>query len=100
MLQVVFNANSGSSSVNTNRFNPLNRILERCENIRPSGDGYRADCPNGHRSKSTLSVSEGDYGTLASFKLGQRRLINREALDEFRLSLEQKHTAESRGDRP
>ena len=39
-----------------------------------------------------------DDGTLASWKLGQRRLINREALDEFRLTLEQKHVAEVRGE--
>lgn len=39
-----------------------------------------------------------DNGDLASFKLGQRRLINREALDEFRMSLQQKHVAEVRGD--
>ena len=39
-----------------------------------------------------------DNGDLASFKLGQRRLINREALDEFRLTLEKLHTAEMRGD--
>jgi excisionase family DNA binding protein len=38
-----------------------------------------------------------DNGKLASFKLGQRRLINREALDEFRMSLQQKHLAETRG---
>jgi excisionase family DNA binding protein len=39
-----------------------------------------------------------DDGTLPSLKLGQRRLVNREALDEFRLSLQQKHTAEARGE--
>jgi excisionase family DNA binding protein len=39
-----------------------------------------------------------DDGTLPSYKLGQRRLINYEALDEFRLSLQQKHTAEARGE--
>jgi excisionase family DNA binding protein len=65
------------------------------------------------KSKLCLTVSEAaaqlgicrsnlygyiDNGKLASFKLGQRRLINREALDEFRLSLQQKHTAEARGD--
>jgi excisionase family DNA binding protein len=38
-----------------------------------------------------------DSGELRSFKLGQRRLINREALDDFRLKLEQLHTAEMRG---
>ena len=39
-----------------------------------------------------------DSGELRSFKLGQRRLINREALDEFRLKLEKKHTAEMAGE--
>ena len=39
-----------------------------------------------------------DSGQLPSFKLGQRRLINREALDQFRLDLQQKHHAETRGD--
>ena len=39
-----------------------------------------------------------DSGQLPSFKMGQRRIINHEALDEFRLSLEQKHTAEARGE--
>ena len=38
-----------------------------------------------------------DDGQLPSFKLGQRRLINREALDDFRLKLEKLHTAEMRG---
>lgn len=37
-----------------------------------------------------------DDGSLASWKLGQRRLINREALDEFRMSLQQKHVEEVR----
>ena len=38
-----------------------------------------------------------DDGTLASYKLGMRRLVNREALDEFRLKLEKQHTDEQRG---
>jgi excisionase family DNA binding protein len=38
-----------------------------------------------------------DDGTLPSYKLGQRRLINREALDEFRMSLQQKHSKENSG---
>ena len=64
------------------------------------------------KSKLCFSVAEGakelgvsrnhlykyiDDGTLPSFKLGQRRLINREALDEFRMSLQQKHAAEVGG---
>jgi excisionase family DNA binding protein len=36
-------------------------------------------------------------GTLPSFVLGRRRLVNHEALDEFRLSLQQKHLSETRG---
>ena len=66
-----------------------------------------------HKHKRCYSVLEGaeelgvsrnhlykyiDDGTLASFKLGQRRLINCEALDEFRLSLQKKQVAETRGD--
>jgi excisionase family DNA binding protein len=39
-----------------------------------------------------------DSGELRSFKLGQRRLINHEALDEFRLKLDRKHTKEMRGE--
>jgi excisionase family DNA binding protein len=39
-----------------------------------------------------------DSGELRSFKLGQRRLINREALDDFRLKLEKLHTAGMRGE--
>jgi excisionase family DNA binding protein len=66
-----------------------------------------------HKIKRCFSVTEGaeelgvsrnhlykyiDNGDLPSFKMGQRRLINYEALDEFRLSLQQIHTAEARGD--
>jgi excisionase family DNA binding protein len=39
-----------------------------------------------------------ESGELRSFKLGQRRLINREALDEFRLQFEKRHSAEMRGE--
>ena len=38
-----------------------------------------------------------DSGELPSLKMGQRRLINREALDEFRMSLQQKHATEVGG---
>ena len=65
-----------------------------------------------HRHKRCFSVAECaeelgisrnhlykyiDSGEVASFKLGQRRLINHEALDEFRLSLQQKHSKEIKG---
>lgn len=38
-----------------------------------------------------------ESGELRSFKLGQRRIINHEALDEFRLELEKEHTAAMKG---
>jgi hypothetical protein len=44
--------------------NPLNTLLERVENVRVSGKGYRADCPNGHRSKGSLVISESDEGSV------------------------------------
>lgn len=44
--------------------NPLNRLLERVENVRASGKGYRGDCPNGHRSKGSLAISESDEGAV------------------------------------
>lgn len=39
---------------------PLDNLLSRLENVRKSGAGYRADCPNEHRSKGQLSINEGD----------------------------------------
>ena len=39
---------------------PLDTLLSRLENVRKSGAGYRADCPNEHRSKGQLSINEGD----------------------------------------
>lgn len=42
--------------------NPLNTVLERLDNPRPSGNNWRAACPTGHRSKFALAISEGDDG--------------------------------------
>ena len=39
-----------------------------------------------------------DSGQLRSYKMGQRRLINHEALDAFRLKLERQHTAVMKGE--
>jgi excisionase family DNA binding protein len=61
-------------------------------------------CYSPAESAQQLGICKGhiykylESGELRSFKLGQRRLINREALDEFRLKLEQLHTAEMRGE--
>jgi hypothetical protein len=57
-------ANRGANYNNQRNYspNPLNTILGRVENLRISGEGYRANCPTGHRSKSTLVIYEGDDG--------------------------------------
>jgi hypothetical protein len=44
--------------------NPLNRLLEQAENVRYAGEGYRADCPNGHRSRGSLAIKESDEGSV------------------------------------
>jgi len=41
---------------------PLDRLLPLLANVRQYGKGYRCDCPNGHTSRGTLSITEGDDG--------------------------------------
>lgn len=37
----------------------IDRLLSRLENVRRQGEGYRADCPNGHsRAKGSLSIAD------------------------------------------
>lgn len=44
---------------------PIQTLLDRLDNVRPTGDGYRANCPAvKHRSKGCLSVCERDDGTV------------------------------------
>ena len=42
-------------------------LLERLQNVRKNGDGWRCDCPNGHsKAKGSLAVTESSDGvTLA-----------------------------------
>jgi len=42
--------------------NPLNNILATLDNVRPYGKGYRATCPNGHKSKGNLIINRGNEG--------------------------------------
>ena len=44
--------------------NPLNQILGSVENVRPYGNGYRADCPCGHRTSGSLSIGETSDGSV------------------------------------
>ena len=58
--------NRGAYTNNLQRnysLDPVNTVLERVPNVRVSGDGYRGDCPNGHRSKGSLSIIRRDDGT-------------------------------------
>lgn len=41
---------------------PLEMFLGKLDGARPSGDGWRAECPNGHRSRYTLSFKQADDG--------------------------------------
>lgn len=41
---------------------PVEEILSRLENVRPHGKDNRCECPIGHRSKGTLSVTTGEDG--------------------------------------
>jgi hypothetical protein len=43
---------------------PANVLLSRLSNVRRSGKGWRADCPVGHSSPGSLSISEGEDGTV------------------------------------
>jgi hypothetical protein len=57
-----------SRGANQNNFNssiaPLENLLNRLESVRPCGEGYRADCPNGHRSRGNLSIKQCDDGRI------------------------------------
>lgn len=38
-------------------------LLDRLRGVRKNGNGWRADCPNGHgKARGSLSISEGDDG--------------------------------------
>lgn len=42
----------------------LDDLLSRLANVRKAGNGWRADCPHGHRSRGSLSIAEGDNGAV------------------------------------
>jgi hypothetical protein len=40
-------------------------LLSRLEHVRRSGDGWRADCPNGHaKARGSLAIKEANDGTV------------------------------------
>ena len=60
------NAPAGNRGAEQNNFNssipPLELFLSRLDTARPTGDGWRVDCPNGHISRYTLSFKQADDG--------------------------------------
>ena len=42
----------------------IDALLHRLERVQRSGQGWRADCPNGHKTHGTLSLARGDDGRL------------------------------------
>jgi hypothetical protein len=42
----------------------IDALLHRLERVQRSGQGWRADCPNGHKTHGTLSLAQGDDGRL------------------------------------
>ena len=43
---------------------PANVLLSRLDGVRRFGNGWRADCPVGHSSRSSLSIGERDDGAV------------------------------------
>lgn len=42
----------------------IDALLSRLDRVQRSGQGFRADCPNGHKTRGALSVAVGDNGAL------------------------------------
>ena len=69
----VFTRNRGA---NQNNFNssiaPLENLLNRLENVKPSGKGHTACCPvHNSKSRSSLSINLGDDGRVLLYCHGQ-----------------------------
>ena len=55
-------ANASSRLTANASSRPIDVLLSRLDNVRQYGKGYRCDCPNGHTSRGTLSLAEGNDG--------------------------------------
>lgn len=47
-----------------NSLSPAETVIARLNNVHRTAHGWRADCPNGHRSKGSLAMSESTDGSL------------------------------------
>lgn len=43
---------------------PINRVLDACDGVRKSGGGWIAKCPSHEDKRPSLSIAEGDNGTV------------------------------------
>ncbi len=43
---------------------PVELLLARLDRVQKSGQGWRADCPTGHRTHGTLSIAQADSGAV------------------------------------
>jgi hypothetical protein len=50
-----------SATVTTPRIG-IDALLARLERVQKTGSGWRADCPNTHKARGALSVTQGDDG--------------------------------------
>ena len=58
-------ATFGTTRAGTRARHPsIDALLHRLERVQRSANGWRADCPNGHKTHGTLSVAQGDDGRL------------------------------------
>lgn len=42
----------------------IDALLARLDRVQKSGQGWRADCPTGHRTHGTLSIAQADSGAI------------------------------------
>ncbi len=42
----------------------IDGLLHRLERVQRSGQGWRADCPTGHKARGALSIAQGDDGRI------------------------------------
>lgn len=42
----------------------LDALLSRLDRVQRNAHGWRADCPNGHKARGALSVTQGDSGAI------------------------------------
>lgn len=57
-------ARAGTRSAHDTARIGIDALLARLERAQKTGNGWRADCPNGHKARGALSVTQGDSGAI------------------------------------